>query len=120
MFGSATRRQYSAELTFFSESAPSVCLSQRRCVAFDPGGDVNAVCDVANWHLLHGAVRIQRLPHLAADLAVQFAHAVGRTRAFQRQHRHAEGLRFVFRMDAANAIKSPTGTCNCAGIFGIT
>ena len=62
---------------------------------------MDAVGDVADGNLVLRHARIKRLPHVAADLAVQFAHGVGRARQFQRQHRHAKRLVGVLRIHPA-------------------
>ncbi len=41
------------------------------------------------------------MPHVPADAAVQFAHAVSGARELQRQHGHAERLILVLHVDAA-------------------
>src|SRR5665213_560468 len=69
--------------------------------AFHPAEQMNAVGDVADGHVLFRHAEIKRLPHVAADLAVQFADAVGGARMFQREHGHAERFLRVFRMHAA-------------------
>ena len=62
---------------------------------------MDAVGDVADGHLLHRLARPEALPHLPADLAVQFAHAVGRAGMFQAQHGHAESFVLVLRVHLA-------------------
>ena len=56
---------------------------------------MDAVGDVADGDFVHRFVRPEAVPHLAADLAVQFADGVGGAGKFQAQHRHAERFRFV-------------------------
>ena len=67
----------------------------------DPCRDVHAVGDVRDRHLLDRAVRPQPAPHLARDLAVARAHAVGDPRRPQRELRDAERLPVVVRVRAA-------------------
>jgi hypothetical protein len=51
---------------------------------------MNAVGDVADGDFGEGLVGPEAMPHLAADLAVQFADAVGGAGMFQAQDCHAE------------------------------
>ena len=71
--------------------------------AFHPAHEMNAVGDVADGHLLDGFAGIEALPHVAADLAVQFADGVGGAGKFQRQNGHAERLVAVAGFHAAQA-----------------
>ena len=66
-----------------------------------PTQQMNAVGNVADGDLLDRPVGKQALPHLAADPAVQFADAIGRPRGLQGEHRHAERLLLVVRIDSA-------------------
>ena len=68
-----------------------------------PGGDVDAVGDVADGDLLLGPPRPEMGPHPPRDVAVQVAHGVGPPRELQPQHGHAERLVVVLRLDAAQA-----------------
>ena len=68
---------------------------------FHPAGQMDAVGHVADRHVVHRSLRIKAVPHLAADPAVQLAHAVGGARRLERQHGHAEFLVVVVRVHAA-------------------
>jgi hypothetical protein len=80
-----------------------VALEQPAHRRADPRRDVHAVGDVPDRHLVHGAPGPQVLPHLARDLAVAAAHAVGRAAGAQRELRHAERLPLVVGVRAAAA-----------------
>ena len=60
--------------------------------ALHPAEQVNAVGDVADGNLVLGEVRPEAIPHVAADLAVEFAHAVGGATGLEREHSHTERL----------------------------
>ena len=68
-----------------------------------PGGNVDAVGDVADGDLLLRPPRPEMGPHPPRDVAVQVAHGVGPPRELQPQHGHAERLVLVLRLDAAQA-----------------
>ena len=68
-----------------------------------PGPDVDAVGDVANWHLVLAVVRPEDLPRLSGDAAVQRGDAVRVARHLERQHRHAERLTVIVGADAPEA-----------------
>ena len=68
---------------------------------FHPAGQVDAVGHVADRHFVHRRLRIKAVPHLAADLPVQLAHAVGRARRLEREHGHAKFLVVVVRIHPA-------------------
>ena len=56
---------------------------------------------MADGNFVTGHAGIEALPHVAADLAVQFADAIGRARNFERQHGHAERLVRIVGFHAA-------------------
>ena len=68
---------------------------------FHPAEQVDAVGDVADGDFFNGRAGIKGLPHVAADVAVEFAHAVGGARHLEREDGHAKRLLRVFRMHAA-------------------
>ena len=72
-----------------------VAIEQRAHRIAQPGGEVDAVGDVADGHLVDRAIGPQRGPHLARDLAVAAADAVARAARVQGELRHAEGLAVV-------------------------
>ena len=74
-----------------------------------PAEQVDAVGDVADGDLFLRRAGIKRLPHVAADLAVQFAHAVGGARHFEREHRHAKRFLQILRVHPAQAQKFGEG-----------
>ena len=68
---------------------------------FHPAQQMHAVRDVANRDFVGRFVRIETMPHLTTDLAVQFAHSVGCARNAQCQHCHAERFVGVLGMNPA-------------------
>ncbi len=69
----------------------------------DPAPDVDAVGDVADRDLFLGPVRVERVPHLPRNLAMQGADPVGVAVELQGQDRHAVRLLVVARVDPAEA-----------------
>ena len=69
----------------------------------EPRLDVDAVGDVADRHVIFAALGIEAAPHRPRHLAVQRRHGVGAVAGSQGQHRHAERLVAVVRVDAAEA-----------------
>ena len=69
----------------------------------EPGGNVNAVGDVADGDFFFDAPRPEVGPHAAGDVAVQSADGVGAARELEADDRHAERFVFVLRFDAAEA-----------------
>src|SRR5580692_7876695 len=66
-----------------------------------PGGDMHAVCDVANRHFSLGPAREQVLKNAPAHFAVQPAHAVDRAGSANRKECHVEWFALVTRVYAA-------------------
>src|ERR1051325_3558045 len=69
--------------------------------ALHPPEKMNAVGGVPDRGLVDGQSGIKSLPHLPADLAVQFAHPVGRTAGLEGEHGHAERLAVILWGTAA-------------------
>ena len=69
----------------------------------EPGVHVHAVGDVADGHLVGGALGPQRPPHLPGDVAVDRRHGVGVPARPQGQHGHAEVFALVVGIDATEA-----------------
>ena len=90
---SAARRPVGAEM-------PLVHLAHLRR---EPGLHVDAVGDVADRHVILAQAGIERHPHRARYVSVQRGHGVGPPARLQRQHRHAELLALIVRVDAAEA-----------------
>jgi hypothetical protein len=67
----------------------------------EPRGEVHAVGDVSDRHVVLRALGPQRRPHAARDLAVTAAHPVRRAAGPQRELGHAERLAAVVRTRAA-------------------
>ncbi len=67
---------------------------------------MNAVGDVLDRHFIRRNLRPEVVPHLAADIAVQFADAVDAVGQANRQHRHRESLLFVGDIFAAQGEES--------------
>ena len=67
----------------------------------EPGGDVDAVGDVADGHGVFGLAGIEIGPHGSRDFAVQGGDCVGAAGEFEAEDGHAEGFLRVGGVDAA-------------------
>ena len=85
---------------------------------FHPAEQMNAIGNVADGDFAFLFAGIQGLPHVAADLAVQFTDGVGGAGMFEREHRHAERLLRIVVLHAAEREDFAEGHGNLRGELG--
>ena len=87
----------------FCQSDAEVAIVEAGHLRRQPGGDMDAVGDVADGDGVFGAAGIEALPHGAGDFAVERGDGVGAAGELEAEHGHAEGLAVVAGMLAAEA-----------------
>ena len=102
----------------FQPAGAQIADQQAGHVIGHPGAGMNTVGDGVERQLLFRQFRPDILPHLAGNLAMQLADAVGVAGQLERQHRHAEGLLLVARVLAAQAEKLIPGQAERSVVSG--
>src|SRR5512138_3559241 len=83
---------------FFPPVRTQVTVEELVHLVRDPRAKMDAIGDMADRNLVGRHSRPKLLPHLAADTAMQFAHAVVKGRSPKSQNGHAEFFPLVGRI----------------------